>query len=394
MAINRWPDRNRILTAKVETTAGSDITPTVAANAIRTEGADLQPNHEVDEPNEDTGSLDTGDPIVLRGRASATAAWRLKGAAAPGTTAPEQDPLYRAAGLAKTALSAAVTGTATAGASGTITLDGESSTNDAYNGMVIELTAGTGSGQVRVIHDYVGGTGVAHVTPAWTVTPDNTSQYSIRPCAVYAPTSEALVTVSAYLYNRASESGVNALLWKLLGACADLQFAFPVGGVARVSATLQGLIGGRSNVADPGDPTYADGAIVAPVFKAAQAYLGDAVLKFNSLSLALGNVMAQGDDPAAAEGFDHAALATRRITGTINPQLELLSARDSYADFTAGTAKKIWINYGGTAGNRISLLIPAAKYTGAQPTSIGGLRGESLPFKATGNDNGFYLCFH
>jgi len=79
-----------------------------------------------------------------------------------------------------TASQAAVTGTAQAGASTTITLAaGASATDDFYNGLFIELTGGTGSGQVRQITDYVGSTKVATVNAAWSTTPDNTSTYSI-----------------------------------------------------------------------------------------------------------------------------------------------------------------------------------------------------------------------
>jgi len=71
-------------------------------------------------------------------------------------------------------------GTAQAGASTTITLKATASgTNDYYNGLYITITGGTGSGQIRIIEDYVGSTKVATVDRAWTVTPDATSTYSI-----------------------------------------------------------------------------------------------------------------------------------------------------------------------------------------------------------------------
>ncbi len=72
-------------------------------------------------------------------------------------------------------------GTAQAGTSTTITL--KSATNytsdDQCAGLHIEITAGTGSGQVRHITDYTASTKVATVYPAFTTTPDNTSQYKV-----------------------------------------------------------------------------------------------------------------------------------------------------------------------------------------------------------------------
>lgn len=70
--------------------------------------------------------------------------------------------------------------TAQAGAATTITLaSGESATDDFYNGMLVRITGGTGSGQVRRITDYVGSTKVATVDSAWATNPDNTSTYRV-----------------------------------------------------------------------------------------------------------------------------------------------------------------------------------------------------------------------
>jgi len=70
-------------------------------------------------------------------------------------------------------------GTAQAGTSTTITLKTTASaTDDIYNGMYVNITGGTGSGQTRLIEDYVGSTKVATVGEAFTTTPDATSTYT------------------------------------------------------------------------------------------------------------------------------------------------------------------------------------------------------------------------
>jgi hypothetical protein len=70
--------------------------------------------------------------------------------------------------------------TAQAGAADTIQLDaGASAVDDFYAGMVIRLTGGTGSGQIREIVAYNGTTKQATVSRAWGVTPDNTSTFRI-----------------------------------------------------------------------------------------------------------------------------------------------------------------------------------------------------------------------
>lgn len=74
-------------------------------------------------------------------------------------------------------------GTAQAGASGTITLDASaSSTDDFYNGNLIQIVSGAGAGQSRIISDYVQSTKVASVGSNWATNPDNTSVFAI--CAL------------------------------------------------------------------------------------------------------------------------------------------------------------------------------------------------------------------
>lgn len=74
-----------------------------------------------------------------------------------------------------------VTGTAQAGAAGSITLAaGSSSTDDYYAGWTIRTTGGTGSGQRRWIADYDGTTLVATVSPAWDTAPDETTTYRLE----------------------------------------------------------------------------------------------------------------------------------------------------------------------------------------------------------------------
>lgn len=71
--------------------------------------------------------------------------------------------------------------TAQAGAASTITLDASASaTDDFYNQMEIKITGGTGSGQRRIITDYVGASKVATVHKAWTTQPTSSSTFEIR----------------------------------------------------------------------------------------------------------------------------------------------------------------------------------------------------------------------
>ncbi len=86
-------------------------------------------------------------------------------------------------GYSLAALDAAAleSGTAQAGATGSITLrSGASATDHIYRGQIIEIYGGTGAGQARVITGYAGSTKVATVDENWITNPDNTSLYRIR----------------------------------------------------------------------------------------------------------------------------------------------------------------------------------------------------------------------
>lgn len=89
-------------------------------------------------------------------------------------------------------------------------------TNDAYNGMLIIIEAGTGAGQIREITNYVGSTKVATVNKAWTTTPDGTSKYRLRAAPFVGgfrggPTGESHQGVSAGTHNNWARKYQNSL---------------------------------------------------------------------------------------------------------------------------------------------------------------------------------------
>ena len=79
-----------------------------------------------------------------------------------------------------------IEGTAVGGASTYVTLDSNadiylagSANDDVLNGWIVELTGGTGDGQVRLITDYDGTSRQASVHVDWSTTPDATSEYKV-----------------------------------------------------------------------------------------------------------------------------------------------------------------------------------------------------------------------
>ncbi|HSF94773.1 MAG TPA: hypothetical protein VLA52_07080, partial [Thermohalobaculum sp.] len=320
--------RNRQFALKNEATAGVEETIDPAADAIQVEDPVPTPNFELLETNEAGASLDGSGSIVGGGNFGFTGRAYFKGQGSAGS-APKFGRLLRSAACSETLTAADETGTAQAGAAGTITLAaGASATDDNYNGMVIETTGGTGSGQTRVIYDYNGTTKVASITPAWTTTPDATTTYAIRANALYKPITQGQETATGVLWDNAVDAAINSLRRRVIGACAEMTLNATVRGLGAFDWTLTGILPANpDNVAAPAAPSF-DATRPRPLVSA-DAFLDNAALKFNAFSLTFGNTVQQADDPAALYGFGVARVTSRKATGTINPNLDLLSTRNA-----------------------------------------------------------------
>jgi len=381
--------KNRLVLAKVETTAGTDASPGVSTDAILVEEPRGTPNLELEQTNEVTGSLDSAQSIVGGGYGEHTYTIQAKGSGTAGT-APEYDPILQAAALARLDLAADQDDTAQAGDDAAITLASGATSND-LTGFVITLNGGTGEGQTRVITGYNGTSKVATVYPDWDVKPDSTSEYIVYKGNRYAPASTSLKTITSYLYKKNSGSG-NAILEKLVGAAANISFAIQTRQTGKFTATVRGQLVAPGDVANPVAATF-DNTRPRPLLSA-DAFLGGDRVCFRNFTLDLGNEVVQADCPGTTFGYEPARVASRRIGGRINPQLVTLSSRNAFADLIAGTNKKLWLRWGDTAGNRISIYLPGISYTGKEDDDLDGVSADGLPFDANGIDSGVYITFY
>src|SRR5574343_1285809 len=127
------------------------------------------------------------------------------------------------------------TGTAQAGADGSITLaSGASATSEYYTGCIVKTTGGTGGGgtggasnQARVITAYNGSTKVATVVPNWETNPSNDTTYAI------------LLTENAYcLLANAVQVGGTAQTARDLGASVLLSSGTGTGQISLSSGAV------------------------------------------------------------------------------------------------------------------------------------------------------------
>lgn len=381
--------KNRLVTAKVEVTSGTDPVPTPAANAVLVEEPRGSPTMELEQTDEATGSLDSAQDIVGGGFMGHTGRFFAKGSGAAGT-APEFDPYLQAAAMAPTTLAADQDDTAQSGAAGTITLAAGATASN-LTGFVITLDGGTGVGQERVISAYNGTTKVATVYPEWDTPPDNTSTYVVHAGVMYAPASTDLKTITDYLYKKNSGGG-DAILEKISGAAANLSFAMQTRQTGKFTYTLRGILSEPESVANPTGQVF--DAVRPRPLRDADTFLDGSRVCFRNFTLDWGNEVIQGDCPGAEYGYDPARVVDRKASGRINPQLVTLAQRNAFAAMVAGETMPLWLNWGETPGNRVSMFLPAIAFTGKEDDDLDGISADGLPFQPVGIDSWIYLLFY
>lgn len=109
-------------------------------------------------------------------------------------------------------LQAIRTGTAQAGAAGSITLDASASAvDDFYKNALVVITAGTGANQCRTVSGYTGSTKVATITPNWGTNPSSDSVFFILPTgAIAGATAPTAGEVADAVWDEARAGHVSA----------------------------------------------------------------------------------------------------------------------------------------------------------------------------------------
>jgi hypothetical protein len=383
---------NRTLLAKVEGTPGTDASPAVGTDAIKVEDPTYRYDFETDETNEVTGGLDRSSRYTGGGQGGQQFTAIMKGASAGGS-APEVGPLLRGCGLAETLLASDVSDTLQSGSSATslVLASGDVTADGLHIGSVIEITSGTYDGEKAVIVGSVASTDTVTVWPALSGSP-STDDYTIHANALYAPASASLETLTLYLYQHSVATGADARLEKVLGAAGTAQLNVPVRRVGRWSFNFSGQLVAPSDVSDPGAATY-DGA-AQPVLVNATCYIDSVAAKFSEFSIDFGNEVQLADDPSAAYGYDVAGITRRRISGRINPRMDLVATRNAFSDIAAGTERKLWLTWGTGDGGVISIYIPAARFISAGDADNRGFTHEGLDFDCNGTDTGIYIAIY
>lgn len=309
--------------------------------------------------------------------------------------APQYADLLRSCRTSQTVNGAAVTGTATAGAAGSITLEaGTSTENNFYNGQIITITSGTGSGSTGVITAYNGTTKVATVVPLGaSFTPGASSGYSLAAWTAFKPISRidgVADTSCTICYN------IDGVQHKLLGCRGNVTLNANLGEIPSLQFTMTGVYVTPTDTAQSTYTlAYANQAV--PV-----VFRDDNVKGFRffgqsgclqMVSFDFGNQIVYRERIGCTKRVD---LIDAQASGQVMIEATTMAAFNPFtSSLQEGTYGSLSFVHGQTAGNRCALVVPQCDLNQPSYSTDNGVEMINLPFTAppaVANDD-FYLVF-
>jgi hypothetical protein len=373
--------RKRLILAKIESTYGTDSTP-AGTDAILVRNLEITPI-EADTVTRDLirPYLGNSTQLLANTRVTITFEAELAGSGTAGT-ATKLDALLRSCGMAVTTTASAVTGSAQAGSAGSITLaSGASATNNAYSGMVISITSGTGSGSAGIITAYNGTTKVATVqrtTAAFT--PAAASAYSISANVGYKPVSDTFGSSTVYFNN-------DGVLHKATGCRGTFNLNCEVGQIPVISFTMTGIYNAPTDTAAPA-VTYTNQQ--TPVIFKAGNTLGVSILGYSSacvqsLSFDIANEVLYRELVGCTKSV---TITNRAPSGTAMIEAPTIAEKDFFTIANDDTTGLVTFQHGITAGNIVTLLAPTVDIGNPSYSDQDGIQMLSLPYVAIPSDSG------
>lgn len=388
--------RRRILLAKIESTYNTDSSP-LAANAMLIRNLDMTPlDAEIVSRDLVRPYFGNYDQIIAAQKVVLTFEVELQGSGTAGV-APSYGPLMRACGMSETVTAAAVTGSAQAGTTTTITLAaGSSSVTNFYVGLPVTITSGTGIGSSGTIGGYNGTTKVATVVTPFATAPAAASAYSIGPGVVYKPVSSSFESVTIYAQPQDSVQS-SSPLHKVTGCRGNVEFMTNSKGLPTAKFTMTGVY---NTVVDAANLTATYTGFQTPI---AVNKANTPRFNFFGLSAIMSEFGVNMNNEVVYRNLvnsESVILTDRKAGGTAVFEAPTIStgtyAQDFFATALGTTNGSLQLTHGSTTG----FVIDMTSYTTVDVqnptyTDMDGIVMMSLPFvlvpTTLGNDE-FYLC--
>jgi hypothetical protein len=368
MLVNR-----EVLLAKIETTYNVDVAPTAADNAILAEAlAWSNTGLKMNERPALRANIGTLKQLYGGSMMGLSITCEIKGSGSAGT-APEIGPLLRACGCSETIVGAT-----------SVTYKPASSGHESVtlylyqDGTRLKLTGCKGNAEFSFS---AGGKPMVTFNMVGHTYERGTAQSATGTTIVLATTHAATDDI----YNgqrikiiQGTGKGQERTITDYTGSTKTATVATWT--VNPDSTSVYAIENGPADVAIA-SPTY-DSTVPAPVIG-----LGFSVASYSavieSLMLNLNNTLTHPGDVNSPDGYSSVYITKRDPGGSINPEHQLIATHDFIDKFRKGTAMALTTGaIGGTAGNILTVTMPAISYREAAPGDREGVRTMEMSYGA------------
>ena len=172
----------------------------------------------------------------------------------------------------------------------------------------------------------------------------------------------------------------DGIRYDLLGCRGNVSFNLETGGLGKMSFTFTGHLVGPADQAlvVPTVLSVVPEALLAAVFS-----IGGFAAIVNAVTLDMSNTLALPPSIAASDGYDEVQVTGRDPNGSYDPEAELVSVENPWADLIADTALALNVGpVGATPGNIYLFTLPAVSYRDLAPGDRDSIRTYDVPFGA------------
>lgn len=171
-------------------------------------------------------------------------------------------------------------------------------------------------------------------------------------------------------------------LHKLTGCRGNVDFTIEAGGIPSASFNFIGHY-----------TSHTDASIVTPTFEAtipnpikgATFTIGGFAAVINAMSISSGNKVSAVPSVTASDGFAEVRITDRDITGSMDPEMQLVATQDVMSQWKARTELALSFALPGSAGNILTITAPKVVYGAPTQGDREQIRTWATPFHMVEN---------
>lgn len=175
----------------------------------------------------------------------------------------------------------------------------------------------------------------------------------------------------------------NGRVKTIKGACGSFTVDAEDGKPATFKFDFEGVWGGVTDGAVLTLPSIT----LPPRFAGATLTIGGHTPTASKLSVQVANTITVREDVTQTSGYKHAIVTDRKVTGSVDPEGELVAAWDVYGSLLADTEAALSVSWGST-GNQVSIAASHMQYTGITSGNRDGIITDEVNFGLNGTSAG------